>query len=144
MVRTPCGYHHSILMGNRPPSNWTGRMRIPTRHHRPHALPSPMGQGCAGGPPNRHRRHLHVGMETAGLAGAVRPVLCGHTRPLYSQPARGWLVPRLGCWPHDHRGRPVHSDPPRRLCARGSAPSPRAPRTAARGRCAHAHACHYH
>ena len=40
---------------------------------------------------------------------------------LHSQPARRWLAPRLGCWPH--RGRPAHFDPIRRLCARGSAPA---------------------
>ena len=146
MIRTPCGYHHSILMGNRPPSNLTGRTRMPTRHHRPHALPSPYHRPWARAAQGRRATRIGTGdtrmcawqrracLAPCGLCCAGTPGL------LHSQAARGWLALRLLASPRP----PCPFDPPRRLCNRGSAPGPSAPRTAARGRCAHARACHYH
>ena len=146
MIRTPCGYHHSILMGNRPPSNLTGRTCMPTWHHRPHALPSPYHRPWARAAQGRRATRIgtgdtrirawqqHACLAPCGLCCAGTPGL------LHSQAARGWLARRLLASPRP----PCPFAPRRRLCNRGGAPGPSAPRTAARGRCAHARACHYH
>ena len=115
MIRTPCGYHHSILMGNRPPSNLTGRTCMPTWHHRPHEPPSPCHRPWARAAQGRRATRIgtgdtrirawqhHACLAPCGLCCAAR----GHTRRPASYTAKpragGWC---LGCWPH--RGRPAH------------------------------------
>ena len=119
MIRTPCGYHHSILMGNRPPSNLTGHMRMPIRHHRPqcHALPSPhhhpWGRAAQG------RRATRIGTGDTRMCAWQRRAwlapcgLCCAGTPglLHSQAARRWLALRLLPSPRP----PCPFDPPRRL-----------------------------
>ena len=148
MIRTPCGYHHSILMGNRPPSNLTGRTRMPTRHHRPHALPSPYHRPWARAVQGRRATRIGTG-DTRMCAWQRRACLApcglccaaaGTHGLLHIQAARGWLALRLLASPRP----PCPFAPPRRLYNRRGAPGPSAPRAAARGRCAHARACHYH
>ena len=76
--RTLCGYHHSILMGNRPPPNQTGRMRMLTltRHNRPHTslLPMGVGQGCAG---PRATQTRAVVSRMCACKRWIRPAPCG-------------------------------------------------------------------
>ena len=100
----------------------------------PYIVPDPWGraaQGRAGGPPGSAPEIVtrmcawqrRTWLAPCGLCCAGTLCL------LHSQAARGWLALRLLASPR----RPAHFDPPRRLCTRGSAPGPRAPRTAARG-----------
>ena len=113
------------------------RMTTQRRYHMPHALLSPMGQGRAGPMTTRIgavATRMCAWQRWAWLAPCG---LCcvGALGLLHIQAARasGW---RSGCWPH--HGRPARFDPTRRLGTRRSAPGPRAPRTAPRGRCVHA------
>ena len=48
------------------------------RHYRPHPLPLPMKQGCAG--LQAARAGFHVRMPWLDPAGAVRPAVCGRAR----------------------------------------------------------------
>ena len=100
MIRTPCGYHHSILMGNRPPSNLTGRTCMPTWHHRPHEPPAPCHRPWARAAQGRRATRIgtgdtrirawqqHACPAPCGLccAGAGTPGL------LHSQATHGWLA----------------------------------------------------
>ena len=140
MIRTPCGYHHSILMGNRPPSNLTGRTCMPTWHHRPHEPPSPCHRPWARAAQGRRATRIgtgdtrirawqqHACLAPCGLccAGAGPPSL------LHSQATRGWLA-RVA------DGLTAAALP---ICP--APPHLQPPNAAARGRCAHARACHYH